>query len=146
MQQDETQPSRRSFIATSLMGGLAFAMQPVTAHGQRRGLRKEATIRANSGITTLINIFTVEADNHQELLAVLKAGVETFFSKMPGFISSSVHDGRDGRQVINYSQWRSAADIAGFRQHPDFERYIERLSPLARAETIECDVVWVGQI
>jgi heme-degrading monooxygenase HmoA len=144
MQQDEMQSSRRGFVAASLMGGLAVAMQGATAQGQGRSLKKEATIRANNGITTLINVFTVEADNHQQLLTVLREGVETFFSKMPGFISSSVHDGRDGRQVVNYSQWRSDADVAGFRRHPDFEPYIARLLPLAKAETIECDVVWMG--
>jgi len=76
----------------------------------------EATIRADRNVTTLVNILNVEPENQQALAAVLKESIETFFSKMPGCISSSVLTGKNGRQVISYSQWRSPADIEAFRQ------------------------------
>jgi hypothetical protein len=40
----------------------------------------EATIRTGSDVTTLVNVFTVEPDNHQKLVQLLKEGTETFFS------------------------------------------------------------------
>jgi len=103
----------------------------------------EATIQADRNVTTLVNILNVEPENHQTLVAVLKESIETFFSKMPGCISSSILTGKNGRQVISYSQWRSAADIEAFRQNPNFGPTVQRIAALSKAETITCDVVFV---
>ena len=61
----------------------------------------EATIRTGSDVTTLVNVFTVEPDNQQKLVQLLKEGTEAFFSKQPGFISSIVHASKEGRRAIN---------------------------------------------
>jgi heme-degrading monooxygenase HmoA len=68
----------------------------------------------------------------------------SFFSKQPGFISSSVHASKEGRRAINYSQWRSAGDIENFRGDPRFAPYVQSLAALAKAETILCEVVEVN--
>ena len=83
------------------------------------------TIQAGDGTVTLINVFTVEPENQQKLVELLKEGTESFFSKLPGFISSSVHKSKDGRRAINYAQWRSARDIEAFRgmRHTSALRY-----------------------
>ena len=104
----------------------------------------EATIRAGSDIITLVNVFTVEPDNQQKLVQLLKEGTDAFFSKQPGFISSSVHASKEGGRAINYSQWRSAQDIENFRKDPKFAPYVQRLAAIARAETILCEVVEVS--
>ena len=103
----------------------------------------EATIRADGSVTTLVNILNVEPENQEALVAALKESIETFFNKMPGFISSSVLTGKNGRQVISYSQWRSAGDIEAFRQNPDFGPAIQRIVALSKAETVSCDVTFV---
>ena len=103
----------------------------------------EATIRADRNVTTLVNILTVEPENQQTLVAALKDSIETFFSKMPGFISSSILTGKNGRQVISYSQWRSTDDIEAFRRNPNFASYIRQIVALSKAETIACDVAFV---
>ena len=103
----------------------------------------EATIRAGSDVTTLVNVFTVEPDNQQKLVQLLKEGTDAFFSKQPGFISSSVHASKEGGRAINYSQWRSTDDIAAFRKDPRFAPYVQRLLALAKIESIECDVAAV---
>jgi quinol monooxygenase YgiN len=103
----------------------------------------EAKIRADGNLTTLVNILNVEIENQQALVAALKEGIEAFFSKMPGFISSSVLTGKNGRQAIIYSQWRSADDIEAFRQNPYFGPYIQRVAALAKGEAITCDVAFV---
>ena len=104
----------------------------------------DATIRSGSDVTTLVNVFTVEPDNQQKLVQLLKEGTEAFFSKQPGFISSSVHAGKEGGRAVNYSQWRSAGDIENFRKDPKFAPYVQRLAAIAKAETILCEVVEVN--
>ena len=105
----------------------------------------ETTIRAGGGVTTLVNVFTVEPDNQQKLVDLLKEGTASFFSRMPGFISSSVHRSKDGRRAVNYAQWLSVRDIEAFREDPNFAPYIQRISALAKSESILCDVVDVNR-
>jgi len=104
----------------------------------------EATIRTGGDVATLVNVFTVEPDNQHKLVQLLKEGTESFFSKQPGFISSSVHASKEGRRAINYSYWTSAANIENFRKDPRFAPYVQRLAALAKAETILCEVVEVN--
>ena len=137
-------PSRRAVVATGLGAGVLFATQSVPSYSQNRSSNMEATIRIGSDITTLVNVFTVEPDNQQKLIQLLKEGTEAFFSKQPGFISSSVHASKEGGRAINYSQWASAKDIENFRNDPKFAPYIQRLAALAKAETILCEVVEVN--
>jgi quinol monooxygenase YgiN len=136
-------PSRRTFVASGLASGCALGILAVPAKSQSRSQHMEATIRADRNVTTLVNILNVEPENQQALVAALKESIETFFSKMPGCISSSVLTGKNGRQVISYSQWRSAGDIEAFRQDPNFGPAIQRIAALSKAETITCDVTFV---
>jgi quinol monooxygenase YgiN len=144
MRQTKPTPSRRVFVATGLGAGFALAAQVIPSYSQNRSSTMDTTIRIGSDVTTLVNVFTVEPDNQQELVQVLKEGTESFFSRQPGFISSSVHRGKDGRRAINYSQWRSAKDIEAFRNDPYFAPYIQRIAALATSESILCDVVDVN--
>jgi heme-degrading monooxygenase HmoA len=143
MHATKTRPSRRTFVASGLASGCAFGIlaAPVTSQGGSQHM--EATIRADRNVTTLVNILNVEPENLPALTAALQEGIEAFFSKMPGFISSSVLTGRNGHQVISYSQWRSAGDIEAFRQNPNFGSHIQRIAALSKAETITCDVAFV---
>jgi len=99
-----------------------------------------ATIRPDSGLTTLINIFAVEPDNRDRLVALLKAGTDEWISKVPGFVSSTLHISRDGRRVVIYGQWRDAESIAAMRQSPQMPPYVERVRQLAQMEAVTCDV------
>jgi quinol monooxygenase YgiN len=103
----------------------------------------ETTIRADRDTTTLLNIFTVEPENRQELVELLKGGTETLISKMAGWISTNFLNSKDGRRVIIYSQWRSVKDIEAMRQTPQMKPYFQRLAALAKFEAIECEVAYV---
>src|SRR5262245_64588424 len=46
------------------------------AEAQQRRQPMETTIRANNGVMTLINVFVVDPENQQKLVAVLKEGTE----------------------------------------------------------------------
>ena len=135
--------SSRTFIASGLASGCAYGILGAPAESQSRSQPMEATIRADRNVTTLVNILNVEPENLRALVAALQESIETFFSKMPGFISSSILTGGNGRQVISYSQWRSAGDIEAFRQNPNFGSHIREIAALSKAETITCDVAFV---
>jgi quinol monooxygenase YgiN len=100
----------------------------------------ETNIRVDNAVTTLVNVFTVEPGNQAEVLALLREGTETMFSKMPGWISTNLLKSRDGKQIVVYSQWRDAKDIAAFRQDPRLKPYFERFAALAKQEAFTCDV------
>ena len=143
MIQTEDSLSRRTLIGAGVVAtGFALAAPP--AHCQA-GARPagQAVICADLAVVTLVSVFKVEPDTIAKLLDVLREGTEPFFSKMPGFVSSSVLIARDGHHAINYSQWRSAEDIAGFRQDPRFAPYVQRLRPLATPETFDYEVAYV---
>ena len=144
MCQTRPTPSRRAFVATGLGAGVLLAAQVVPSYSQNRSSKTEATIRIGGDVTTLVNVFTVEPENQQKLVQLLKEGTASFFSKQPGFISSSVHASKEGRRAINYSQWQSAGDIENFRNDPRFAPYLQSLAALAKAETILCEVVEVN--
>jgi heme-degrading monooxygenase HmoA len=125
---------------------VALATRVAPAQSQNSRQQMESTIRAEMNTTTLVNVFTVEPENQQKLVDVLKGGTDEFFSKAPGFISSSVLKSKDGLRVINYSQWKSAKEVAAFRRNAYFGLYIQRLKVLSIAENIECEVVYVNHV
>jgi Antibiotic biosynthesis monooxygenase len=135
--------SRRTFVAGCVASGLALVSRPVLAESQTRRQPMEMTIRANSGVMTLINVFAVDPDNQHKLVEVLKEGTEGLMSKMAGYISASVHISKDGRRVINYSQWRSVKDIETMRHNPDVGPYMRRVAALGTFEAIACEVNYV---
>lgn len=100
----------------------------------------ETTIRVDHAVTTLVNIFTVEPGGQPKVLALLREGIETIFSKMPGWISSNVLESRDGSQVIVYSQWQDARHIDAFREDARMSPYFQRFGALAKHESAICDV------
>jgi heme-degrading monooxygenase HmoA len=133
----ETRLLRRAFIASGFAGGI---LATLPAQSQTGSPTMETTIRVDSAVTTLVNVFTVEPDNQPKVLALLHEGIETMFSKMPGWISTNLLKSRDGRQVIVYSLWRDDKDIDAFRQDPRMKPYFQRFGALAKHEAFTCDV------
>jgi quinol monooxygenase YgiN len=135
----ETRLPRRALIASGLAGAI---LATLPAQSQTGRTTVETTIRVDSAVTTLVNVFTVEPENQPKVLALLQEGIETMFSKMPGWISTNLHKSRDGKQVIVYSQWRDAKDIDAFRQDPRTKPYLQQFGALAKHETFTCDVAY----
>ena len=75
-------------------------------------------ISKGNKLVTLINIFTVEPANQQQLLDLLARATDTAVRQAPGFISASLHRGLDGTKVVMYAQWRSLEDYEAMRQNP----------------------------
>jgi heme-degrading monooxygenase HmoA len=66
------------------------------------------TIVQNSPYTTLINVFTVDPDNAEELAGILTSATEDVMQHQPGFRSANIHLSADRSRVVNYAQWDSA--------------------------------------
>ena len=102
----------------------------------------DPVIRVDSGVVTLFNTFTCEPANQSPLIAMLKDITQNTFAKAKGFISSSFHATKDGKQVVTYSQWRSVEDVAAMRQIPAMAPYLQRIAAIAKFEAATTDVVW----
>ena len=63
-------------------------------------------IRANSGVITQINVFTVPPDGQQRLIEQL-AKAAAYARETPGWLSANVHRSLDGTRVVNYAQSES---------------------------------------
>jgi quinol monooxygenase YgiN len=130
-------PGRRSLLASGLALG---AVAPLASLSQPQPNAMTPTINADAKLTTLINVFSVAPEDRDRLVAMLKDGTDAWISKVPGFVSSSLHVSRDGRRVVIYGQWRSADGIAAMRQHAEMPAYFERIKALAQMEAMTCDV------
>jgi heme-degrading monooxygenase HmoA len=98
------------------------------------------TISTNK-ILTLINVFTVEPQNQQELAQTLIDATDQTMKRMPGFISASIHKSFDGHKVVNYAQWKSRADFEAMTKHPDAIPHMKASAALAKFGPILCEVV-----
>jgi quinol monooxygenase YgiN len=99
------------------------------------------TISLSCKLVTLINVFTVEPANQQQLLELLARATETAVRHAPGFISSSLHRGLDGTKVTMYAQWRSVEDYQAMRENPAPLPYLQQALAIARFEPGMYEVV-----
>ena len=91
-----------------------------------------ATISPSSKLVILINVFTVEPANQQQLLELLARATETSVRHVPGFISASLHRSLDGTKVTMYAQWRSVADYQAMRENPTALPYLQQALAIAK--------------
>ena len=60
-------------------------------------------IKANSGLITQINVFTVKPENQPALIDLLIDSARSV-CHLPAWKSASIHRGLDGKTVVNYAQ------------------------------------------
>jgi quinol monooxygenase YgiN len=101
------------------------------------------TISLNSKPVTLINVFTVEPENQQQLLELLARATETSVRHAPGFISSTLHRGLDGTKVTMYAQWRSIEDYRAMRENPAPVPFLQQALAIAKFEPGMYEVVQI---
>jgi quinol monooxygenase YgiN len=99
------------------------------------------TISPSRKLLTLINVFTVEPGNQQQLLELLATATETSVRHAPGFISASLHRGLDGTKVTMYAQWRSLEDYQKMRTDPVALPYLQRALAIAQFDLGMYEVV-----
>jgi len=100
------------------------------------------TIAVAKQVTTLINILTVEPENQQKLIDLLRDNTENVITRLDGWISTSFIAARDQRYVAIYSQWRDVASVEAMRTNPDMAAYFPRIAALAAFDSFAGDVVY----
>ena len=82
-------------------------------------------IKANSGIVTQINSFTVPEGGQDALISLLRESAQ-FVQDTPGWLSASLHKSQDGTRVVNYAQSQDIASaqlvIQRLRENGFFDR------------------------
>ena len=102
------------------------------------------TIAENTGFVTLINTFTVEPSNQQELIDLLADATETSVRRFPGFISAALHRSVDGTRVTMYAQWASLENYQHYRSmlsDPVASPYVAKALAIARYDPGMYEVV-----
>jgi quinol monooxygenase YgiN len=101
-----------------------------------------ATIEVTKKVTTLINILTVEPENQQKLIKLLRDTTESVVSSLDGWVSTSFIAATDQRHVLIYSQWRDVASVEAMQNNPDMVAYFPRIAALAAFDSLAGDVVY----
>ena len=102
------------------------------------------TINVDAPTMTLVNIFDVQPENADELLAVLTRATDEVMRHIPGFLSANLHMADDRTHVVNYAQWRSLEHFQAMLQRDDAREHMGRAKALCdRFTPVVCKPVHV---
>ena len=90
------------------------------------------TIEKDSGLVTIINVFTVEPEDQQKLIDLLSKATNTSVRHARGFVSACLHRSLDGTKVAMYAQWRSVEDYEAMRKDPTPLPYFQQALAFAK--------------
>ena len=105
-----------------------------------------STIQQNVGITTLINVFTVDPKNQQHLVELLIQVIEKVTSKQEGFISANIHKSLDGTKVVNYAQWKSKEAFEKMLKNPRAITHMNDVLSIAKVDGSLYEVVFIDNL
>jgi quinol monooxygenase YgiN len=97
-------------------------------------------ISRENNYLTLINLFTVDPANQQELVDLLIKATESV-KEIAGFVSASLHRSLDGKRVAMYAQWKSIEDYNRMRANPTASPFLEQALKIASFEPGMYEVV-----
>ena len=92
------------------------------------------TISKDNKVVTLVNVFTVEAENQQKLVDLLVEATEKTIKNASGFVLVSIHKSLDGVRVVNYAQWKSREDIEAMSKNPAAQAHMKTIMEIAKAD------------
>ena len=102
-------------------------------------------IAAKNGIVTQITTVTVAPDKQDEALRVMRERAK-FMATQPGFVSISLHRSTDGKQIVNYVQWKNREQLEAAHHSPEFrDKWPEFGKLVEDAEPALYDVVMVEE-
>lgn len=99
------------------------------------------TINKQDKLLTLINIFTVNPANQQQLIDLLRKATDGSVRKIKGFVSASLHRSIDGTKVTMYAQWKSVEDYQNMRSNSTASPFLEQALKIATFEMGMYEVV-----
>jgi quinol monooxygenase YgiN len=100
------------------------------------------TKAVTKAVTTLIHILTVEPEDQEKLIQLLRENTHTVVTRLDGWISTSVIAADDRSRVAIHSQWRDLAAVEAMRIHPEMVAYFPRIAALAAFDGFAGDVVY----
>lgn len=89
------------------------------------------TVNNANGYCTLINVFTVAPEKQMDLVHLLNEASETVMSKLPGYVSASIHLGDDHKTVTNYAQWATLEDYQNALKNEDAMTHMKQAAAAA---------------
>jgi quinol monooxygenase YgiN len=104
-----------------------------------------STIREDSGLATMINVFTTTPETQQAVLKIITEATDQYVAKMPGFHSANIHASADGLRVVNYAQWSDPEAWKAMMSDPECSEHINQLQALAELDYHLYDVVSVHE-
>ena len=100
------------------------------------------TITEENNVFTLINVFTVKPDTQQEVIDGIVRDNKATMSRIPGYISSTIHKNREGTRVVNYVQWQNREVFEAMLKNPAAIRHMESIrSIIEKEEPLAYEVV-----
>jgi heme-degrading monooxygenase HmoA len=103
----------------------------------------QTTIKPDTPLVTLINVFTVDPADQQRLIALWQQATDDIIRNLPGFISANIHASPDGTKVVNYAQWESAEAFNAMRQNPTASAHLRALAQIGTPAPVLCNVISV---
>lgn len=85
---------------------------------------------------TLVNVLSVQPERQKELVDMLRQNTETVIKTLNGWISTTLVASSDGKRVVIYSRWDSAADVDAMRADPRMLAYFPKIAALASFDSI----------
>ena len=83
---------------------------------------------------TLVNILTVEPQNQEKLVELLRHNTETIITTLKGWIATNLI-ASNGKRVVIHSQWETAADIEAMRSDARMRAYFPKIAELASLDS-----------
>jgi hypothetical protein len=90
-------------------------------------------IRANTGVITQINVFTVPDGGQQALIDLLQEAAISCRG-VPGWMSASLHRSLDGTRVVNYAQAEDQPAMRRVFEHLKANGFLDRNKALGKAD------------
>ncbi|WP_137929734.1 antibiotic biosynthesis monooxygenase family protein [Mesorhizobium comanense] len=89
-------------------------------------------IRADTGVITQINVFTVPEGGQQALIDLLREAAMSC-RDISGWMSASLHRSLDGTRVVNYAQARDEAAMRRVFEHLRNNGFLDHNKALGEA-------------
>ena len=103
-----------------------------------------STIEANRSVITQINVFSVEPENIDPLIELLKEAASAV-RQVPGWISANIHRSLDGTKVVNYAQCENYESWEAVMEILKEGHFLERNKKLGTANPGLYEVVYTLQ-
>ena len=96
-------------------------------------MNNRTTLEKGNLIVTLINVHICKPEDQEQLVTLLQEGIETIYSRVPGFISASIHKSLDGVRVTNYAQYESQKAVDAAWSDPAIPTFAKKVGLLVQS-------------